>query len=291
MHRRYRVCWLVLTWGLAFSLRAQVPYPRGAVEVPIYRVSQPSFALGENLHYDFSWNGIRAAEGEISVASAPGGSDRFHFQATARTVGLARVLWKMEDSVESECLADNLKPETFWMHVHEPSLRYEMEVNFDHAGGLATSTKTKSGKVKEREVEFHYAYDPLSLAYFIRSLDWKAGDERSFEMVDGQDRYLLVLRAVAEEEVTVRVGTYSAVKFVPILIELPRRLAGETPPFFERLRLRESQKTPLVKTIEFWIAKDGSRPLLRVRSEAWIGHVDMELTIIKNPGDPAAGGK
>ncbi|OGP58833.1 MAG: hypothetical protein A2V67_19140 [Deltaproteobacteria bacterium RBG_13_61_14] len=291
MRRRHRICWMVLTWGLAFPLRAQVPYPTGAVEVPVYQIPKPSFALGESLHYDFSWSGIRAGEGEISVSPGPEGSNSFHLQAKASTVGLARLLWKMEDSVESQCLVQNLKPATFLMHVREPSLRYELEVRFDHARGVATSIKTRSGKVKQREIEFHNAYDPLSLAFFIRSLDWKAGDERSFEMVDGQDRYLLVLRAVAEEEVTVRVGTYSAVKFVPILIELPRRLAGETPPFFERLRLRESQKSPVVKTLEFWMAKDGPRPLLRVRSEAWIGHVDMELTIIKNPGFQAAGGK
>lgn len=285
MPRLFRPGAIAFVWGAALAAFAQSFYPTGVVEVPGYPISPPRFVLGESLSYEFRWNGIRAAEGEIVAAANPVNSDQFHLRAAGRTVGLARLLWKMEDSAESFCWINTLKPELFRLEVREPSLRYDLEVFFDHAAGRAAARKIRGEKVKPREIEFHYAYDPLSLVFLVRSLEWKAGDERRFELVDGQDRYLLILQAVAEEEIKVPVGVFPAVKFIPALIELPRRLIGETPTFFERLRRREAQKTPLIQTFEFWMAKDIPRPFLRVRSDAWIGHVDMELTRISYPGD------
>jgi len=266
---------IFLGWVLSRPLPAQVPYPQGTVEIPVYPVAGPVFLSGESLHYEFSWNGLRAAEGEISVCPDPQAADRFHFQGRSRTVGLAGKLWRMEDTVEAWSSSRNFKPTSYLLHLREPAIRYDREVIFDHAAGLAKSRRLGEGEV--RELEFRNAFDPLSLLFVIRSLEWRAGEERRFEVIDGQERYLLVLRAVAEEEVKVPVGSFAAVKFIPALILLPRRLQGETPRFFERLRRRESQRPALVKTLEFWMAKDPPRPVLRVRSEAWIGHVNMEL--------------
>ena len=279
----------MLAWGAALPLRAQVLYPQGAVEVPVYSLERPAFPRGESLHYESSWNGLRAGEGEISVTVDPAAPDQIHFQGQSRTVGLAGLLWKMRDGIETWSSPENLKPSICLLHVREPTIQFDRKVVFNHQLGTATSQKLGGGEAHARVLEIRNAYDPLSLLFVLRSLDWKAGEERRFEVVDGEERYLLVLRALAEEPVTVREGTFRAIKLSPVLIRLPRRLQGETPRFFERMRLRESQRPQLVKTLEFWIALDPPRPLLRVRSEAWIGHVDMELVGQSRPG-PGPGG-
>jgi len=277
MDGKFKAWWMIVAWGIVLPGQAQVPYPQGAVEVPFYRLVRPAFSPGESLHYEFSWNGLRSAEAEIAVVSDPAAPDQIHFQAQSRTVGLAGMLWKMRDGAETWSSREDLKPSICLLHVREPTFKFDRKVVFDHQLGTATSRKSSSGEERERVLEIRNAYDPLSLLFVVRNLDWKAGDERRFEVVDGEERYLLVLRALAEEQVTGRVGTFQAMKFSPALIRLPRRLQGETPRFFERLRLREAGRPQLIKTVEFWIALDPPRPLLRVRSEAWIGHVDMEL--------------
>ena len=284
MSVKLRAGWIIVFGGLSLPARAQIPYPQGAVEIPTYRLERPAFSLHESLHYEFSWNGLRAAEGEIDVSPDPENPGQIHLQAQSHTVGLARVLWKMQDGVETWSSRENLKPVTSVLHAREPTIQYDRKVVFDHQAGRATSWKVWGGEPKERELEFRNAYDPLSLLFVVRSLDWQAGQERRFELVDGEERYLLVLRAVAEEEVKLKLGTFPALKFSPALIRLPRRLQGETPRFFERMREREAQRSQLIKTLNFWIAQDPPRPLLRVRSEAWIGHVDMELTEESEPG-------
>lgn len=278
MKGKFPVCWTVLLWGMAWPLWAQVTYPQGAVEVPVYPLSRPGFSLPESLHYAFSWNGLRAAEGEIDVSQDPEHPGQVHFSAQSHTVGLARVLWKAQEGMETWSSRQTLKPANALIHSREPTLQFDRKIVFDHRAGTMTSWKLGEEEPREKVLEFHNAFDPLSLLFVLRSLDWQVGMERRFEVVDGENRYMLVLQVQAEEPVKVAAGTFAAVRLSPTLIQLPRRLQGETPRWFERLRVRESQRPQLIKALQFWISQDPPYPLLRIRSEAWIGHVDMELS-------------
>jgi len=293
MKVKFQVWWTVWLWGMAWPLGAQVAYPQGAVEVPVYPISRPAFSLPESLHYAFSWNGLRAAEGEINVSLDPENRSQVHFSAQSQTVGLARVLWKAQEGMETWSSRQTLKPANALIHSREPTLQFDRKIVFDYRAGTMTSWKLGQVEPRQKVLEFRNAFDPLSLLFVLRSLEWQPGMERRFEVVDGENRYLLVLQALAEEPVKVAAGTYPAVKLSPTLIPLPRRLQGETPRWFERLRVREAQRPQMIKTLEFWISQDPPHPLLRVRSEAWIGHVDMELTSQSefSPGSGSPGEK
>ena len=262
------------------------PYPQGPVTFESYKFDPTTVRPGERSVYRFSWNGIDAARAEFQISRDPKRAGRICARADAETVGAAALLYIARDWVSSCMMPETLKPDDYNLQIRESLDHYDMNVRFNHEQGTAERVKKMLTKTTERSFEFTNVFCPMSAAMLIRSLPWKTGDERSFEVIDGNERYLLVVHAEEEAEVAVPAGTFRAIRIQPSIFELPGERARETKRYFDRQQAKDEKRTADMTSFTLWMAADPPRPFLKARSDVYFGHVDMELTEFHAPTAP-----
>lgn len=262
------------------------PYPKDKVSFEIYQPEPGVVLPGETFRYEFSWNGIVAAEARWEIKEDPDQEGRICSEAVGEIVGSVALVYRGKDSVRSCMDAKTFKPETYSVKVREPFDYYDLTVRFNHEKNIADRRKKRKAlKSKNKSFDFTNGYCPVSLALLIRSLPWSPGVERSFEVVDGNDRNLLVLRAEAYEEITVAAGTFRAVRIQPSSFVMPRLRERETPAYWEKQKRKDKERASLIKNFTLWIGADPPRPFIKIRSDVYFGHIDMELVEMSLPGD------
>jgi len=276
----------VLTALAAASTAAALgpePYPEGEVEFQTWQPEENVVVTGERILYEFKWNGIRAARVEIAVEEDPDAPDRVCVRGEGKIIGLPRFLYRAEDSVLSCMDKDTLKPDQYRITIKETLDRYDMSLSFDHQKGQANRVKKRPVGKSNKRFEFKNAYGPVSAAALIRSLPWKVGDKRGFEVIDGNDRWLLVMEAVQGATIETPAGTYRAVRLQPSVFDMPSVLGQETPEYWERLKVKDKAALSMMRSFSLWIAQSPPRPFLKMRTEVYFGHVDMVMSKIERP--------
>jgi hypothetical protein len=259
------------------------PYPTGPVSFQTYKFDSATVRPGEKSVYKFTWNGIPAAQAVFAITSDPKRPGFTCARADAQTIGAAALLYRAQDWTSSCMNAATLKPDAFTIQIRESLDYYDMSTRFDHGKGKACRVKKSMTRQTEKSFEFTNAFCPMSAAMLIRSLAWKPGDQRSFEVIDGNERYLLVVRAVEQAEVTVPAGTFKAVRLEPSIFEMPGERARETKHYWERQEQKDRNRTADMTSFTLWMAADPPRPFLKARSDVYFGHVDMELAQFYSP--------
>ncbi len=253
------------------------PYPKDQVSFEVYDHDRSVVRPGESAVYQFSWNGVDAAEATFEIAADPNRPGYICAELLGKTIGAPSLIYQANDSINECMTADGLKPDKYSIRIRESLDYYDMEVEFDHGAGEADKEKQTRDQREEKTYEFTNGFGPVSAAMLIRSLDWEVGDERRFEIIDGNGRYLLVFKAVEEGQITVPAGTFAAIRVEPSVFRMPSDRAREQPYYWERLRKKDAEALTMIKSFEFWMAKDPPRHFLKARSDLYFGHVDMEL--------------
>jgi hypothetical protein len=252
------------------------------LKIPRYRAELPLSFAGEKLFYEIRWGRIRAAEAELETEYALNSRDIYHVRAMSRTTGMARKLWRMDDWAEIFMDAKRLRPQEYRLYVREIFAHLDMNATFNEEQTQVRVMRVSRENKKERQFLCHYAYDPGSAAFLIRSLEWKPGQVRWFEIVDGNERHLLIIEAIAEEKVAVQAGLFYAVKLAPILIKLPKYTTREDEQLMDRIHKKEKE-TDVADEVFVWIAREGTRPIVKTWAKAFIGHVELELVRMESP--------
>lgn len=270
---------LLLAAGTLLAL-GPAPYPTGPITFTPHTPDPKVVPPGERLKYRFSWNGINAAEAVWTTRAAPGRPGWLTSRADGTVIGYPSTLYRANDYVTACVRADTFKPEAYSIRIRESLDFYDMTVTFNHTAGLASRVKIYPNKTTRNTFEFTNAYDPIGLALLIRSLPWKTGDVRRFEVIDGNSRYLMVVQGGPLENVTVPAGTFRAIRLIPSIFELPDERVRETAKYFAKQKRKDMNRTADMTSFSFWMALDPPRPYLRVRTDVFFGHVDMDLVEI-----------
>jgi len=273
---------IVFDPGALWAL-GSAPFPTGKVEFDTYQIEPDVVRPGEVAEYVFSWNGFDAARATISVTEDPNRPGWICARADGKIIGAPARLYKGKDSVNSCMKADDMKPDHYSIRIRESLDYYDMSVTFNHDNNIALKQKKSKRKQSEKYFEFDNAYGPVSLALLIRSLPWQVGDERRFEVIDGNGRFLIVIRAVAEENVRVKAGTFKALRIEPSIFKMPSKRDRENAGYWARQQRKEKEKISLIKSFTMWMAKDPPRHFLKIRTDVYFGHVDMELKSYNTP--------
>jgi len=230
---------------------------------------------GERLKYDALWIGLKSGEAEINVSSVNG---HYKISAFSRTVGPARVLYKLDDAVAAETTPE-FAPVSYSLQIREPAFKHNRFMVIDRKTKTANAKRVSvgTGKVKERVFTFHQGFDPAGLTYLVRTLDWKPGMKQCFEFLDGKDRSLILLEAGPIENVKTKAGTFRAIRLKPFLFILPKTKEKETPELVARIKNKQTN-VGFASWAYFWIALDGKRPIILARANSLIGPVALELT-------------
>ena len=232
--------------------------------------SPPSFPNPRPQHarYGFSWSGFPCATAEIKLNKAA--ADRLQLDVTARTIGLARTLWKFDATHTSIVNSATLRPGSVRQIENDRSKKIVTELSFTGTGVVSKITENPGAGTKIKKFDFPNLFDLQSSLLYLRS---QSLPERSVQRIvafSSTAPYLATVTVLGRERVTVPAGTYNAIKFD---LQLNRIKDGQLQPHRKFRRANA------------WLSDDADRLLLKIEAQVFIGSVVCELQSVdfENP--------
>lgn len=213
--------------------------------------------------YHFGWSGLTAATAEVHFTKPS--KDKFQFDGTGRTIGLVRVLWKLDVNHRAGASAETLRPiET----QQTESYRWKKIVThlaFTGNGVSRTRTESQGSTVdtKTRPFSFPDLFDLHSAAIYLRSQPLRDRSVYRVVVYPATNAYLATITVIGREKISVHAGAYNAIK-----LDLQLKRVGN------HLELEPHRK---FRRATIWVSDDADRLLLRIEAQIFVGTVWAEL--------------
>ncbi len=191
-------------------------------------------------------------------------SDRFQLEGTGRTVGLARLLWKFDVNYRSIVNADTLRPIESNQTESYRSKKLFTGLFFNNGGVESKRVEwPNASKSKTRNFDFTNLFDMHSALLYLRSQPLTNGSVYRVVIYPATSAYLATLTVTGREKISVRPGTYNAIKLDLRLHKIGKHFELEPHRKFRRATI--------------WISDDANRLPLRAEAQIFIGTVFGEL--------------
>jgi hypothetical protein len=210
-----------------------------------------AFSQGETLDYNLTWLRINAGTARMTIA--PMGDDRFRITSVAKSSrGVSRI-YRVNDSIE--CIVDRGDFSTL-KYTKSIDERDQKKVEVTTVeNGVATRVRYKIKKVAvPRPV-----YDPISIVYYVRTLDLSAGKFHDFKIISDGKLYDVHARVVKRETLHTPAGTFATVMVEPQM---------------------ESGGVKRDERMFIWYSDDERRIPVRIRTEVNFGAITATLRAV-----------
>jgi Protein of unknown function (DUF3108) len=212
--------------------------------------------------YRFGWAGLTAATAEVYFTKSSNNHDQL--DGIGRTIGLARLLWKFDVNYCSIANATTLRPIEVKQTESYRSKTLFTHLVFNNAGVKRKRTEwPKDGKSKIREFDFPNLFDMHSALLYLRSQSLTNGSVYRVVVYPATSAYLVTLTVTGREKISIRTGTYNAIKLDLRLQKIGKHLELEPHRKFRRATI--------------WVSDDANRLPLRAEAQVFIGTVFAEL--------------
>ena len=221
--------------------------------------------------YRFGWSGFTAATGDVHFSKPAG--DKFQFDGTGRTIGFVRALWKLD--VNHRAIANAETQHPIETQQTENYRSKKIVTNLTFATAAVTRTRIEgegaAAKTTTRQFSFPNLFDLHSAALYLRSQPLKDRSVYRIVVYPATNAYLATLSVVGREKVSVRAGTYNAIKLDLKLKRIGKHLELEPHKKFRRASI--------------WVSDDAERLLLRIEAQIFVGTVfaDLQSVHFDNP--------
>jgi Protein of unknown function (DUF3108) len=242
-----------------------IPPSQVVVRTKAYQPQETNFPLG-SYDYQISWQGIPVGSASIRVGTTyRDGKEMLDVEATACSGRVVSLFYKLRHRSESIFSAQELKPVEFLSQQTENSRFTNLKIDFSPDGSI--NAKIDKGRLnsagKSEEVSFkseNTTFDPISAAFLARSLPVDPAEDLSFDVFNGEDRYLISLHVVGREKIKVAGKEYDALKIAPLV-----------------KKLTDTEGERRLRKVYLWVSTDGRREVLKLESEVLIGSVSAKL--------------
>jgi len=213
--------------------------------------------------YRFGWSGLTAATGDVHFSKPTG--DKFQFDGTGRTIGFVRALWKLDVNHRAVANAETLHPIETQQTENYRSKKIVTNLTFTAAEVTRTRTEGEgaAAKTTTRQFSLPNLFDLHSAALYLRSQLLNDRSVYRIVVYPATNAYLATLSVVGREKVSVRAGTYNAIKLDLKLKRIGKHLELEPHKKFRRASI--------------WVSDDAERLLLRIEAQIFIGTVFADL--------------
>jgi Protein of unknown function (DUF3108) len=217
--------------------------------------------------YHFGWAGVTAATGEVHFTKPS--EDRFQLEGVGRTTGFVRVLWKLDVNYRALAHFDTLRPiETRQTETYRSKkITTYLTFTSNDVKCARTEDQISPGTTKTREFSFPNLFDLHSAMLYLRSQPLRDRDVHRLVVYPATSAYLATVTVIGREKISVRAGTYSAIKIDLHLNKLGKNLELEPHRKFRRATI--------------WVSDDADRLLLRAEAQIFIGTVFAELQSLR----------
>jgi hypothetical protein len=214
--------------------------------------------------YRFGWSGFTAATGDVHFTKPS--DNKFQLDATGRTIGLVRALWKLDANYQAAASADTLRPIETQQIENYRSKKFATHLTFTNNGVTRTRTEGK-GAAKTRQFNFPDLFDLFSAMLYLRSQPLK--DRSIYRVVayPATNAYLATVTVIGREKTSVHAGSYSAIK-----LDLQLKRIGKH---------RELEPHRKFRRATIWVSDDAERLVLRIEAQIFVGTVFAELQSVR----------
>ncbi len=226
-----------------------------------------SFKDGEKLtfkvYYNMGFVWITAGNADFTTkAEDISGRKVYHIIGDGKTAKSYEWFYKVRDRYETYIDKENMLPERFVRDVNEGGFKINQDITFIHAKDQAISNKKTYAITKCTQ-------DVLSAIFYARNIDYNKyhpGDKIPFTMFLDDKLYSLYIKYVGKEDIHTKMGTFHAIKIVPLLIEGTIFKGGEK--------------------MTVWVSDDENHLPLRVDSPILVGSIKVDLMGYENLRNP-----
>ena len=220
-----------------------------------------------SVKYNFGWNGITAASGDLRFTKTPEG--HLQFDVTGGSTGLARSLWEYDTKHTALSDARTLRPirvdevET----IRGKQLITALTFTPEGVTSLREERKGTETKSKTRRFEFPDLLSLNSALLYQRTQPLKDGAVQRFVVYPSTSAYLCTITVAGRDRVSVPTGTYDAIKLDLKLDKVSKK--------------RELQPHKKFRSATIWLSDDADRLVLRIETKIFVGTVFAELQSVQ----------
>jgi hypothetical protein len=217
--------------------------------------------------YRFGWSGVTAATGEIHFSKPS--NDRFQLEGTGRTIGFVRALWKLDVTQRAVANSQTLAPIELQQTENYRSKKIVTHLTFTDNGVTRKRTEGEgaTAKTTTRNFTLPNLFDLHSAALYLRSQPLKEGNVYRLAVYPATNAYLAMIKVIGRDKISVRAGTYNAIKLDLQLKRIGKHLELEPHKKFRRATI--------------WVSDDAERVILRIEAQIFVGTVFAELQSVR----------
>lgn len=216
--------------------------------------------------YHFGWSGFTAGVGDMHFTKTADG--RFQLDASGRTVGLARALWKLDASYRGLANAGTLRPISSKQTEVYRRKKIVTDLAFSDSGVNRSRTEGPgAGTTSTRPFNFSGLFDLHSAMLYLRSQPLADRGVYRVVVYPATSAYYTTVTILGRERISVRAGSYNAIK-----LDLQLKRIGK------KMELEPHRK---FKRATIWISDDDNRIPLRIEAQIFVGTVFAELQTVR----------
>ena len=217
--------------------------------------------------YRFGWSGVTAATGEIHFTKPS--NDRFQLEGTGRTIGFVRALWKLDVTQRAVANSQTLAAIETQQTESYRSKKLATHLTFTSSGVTRARTEGEGAAEKTTSKQFNFPdlFDLHSAALYLRSQPLKRGSVYRLAVYPTTNAYLATIKVTGRDKISVRAGTYNAIKLDLQLERIGKHLELEPHKKFRRATI--------------WVSDDTERLILRIEAQIFVGTVFAELQSVR----------
>ena len=220
----------------------------------------PASAMSPNekLVYDVSWTGVKAGT-TVQELSTKG--NELHIVTNTRSTPWLDTFFRVEDRAESVVIRGSGDrfgfPRYFRNKISEGSHRRLKEARFDQQK-LKVESKDLLKKTQRTDDISSKTFDPLSIVYYVRTLDLVPGKSLYVDIYDCKRLWNTEVKVLKREEVETPVGRFKTIVVQPMM---------KADGFFAR-----------TGEIKVWLTDDALKIPVMVSTKVKIGKIKAVLT-------------
>ena len=236
----------------------------------LYEKTFNAFSSGELLEYKLYYGFLNASYASLELRKEEL-NNNIVYRATAigKTIGLARLFFKVDDLYEAFFPLDKVKPIKSIRDIYEGGYVRKAETFYDDNNKTATLINKITDESKIINLENDYQ-DIVSTFYFLRKhLDiskLKEGDLIGVNIFFDQRNYPFKMKFLGVENLKTKFGLIECMKLNP---------------YMEAGRVFRSNKG-----LELWVTNDKNRIPIKVRANLRVGTIVAELTSFRGITNP-----
>ncbi len=212
------------------------------------------YNTGETLDYDLSWSSVSGGTARMTIS--PIDHDRLRITSIAKSGAFFSRFFRVRDEIESVVGSEDFSTLEYHKMLQEGSKRKDELTVVDERNGVAIR-KGKAVAVP------HPVFDPISLMYYVRTLDLTPGKTHDFTIVADGKVYKVTAVVGNRQTISTPAGTFNTVVVEP-------KMESQAGVF------KDEQKRLLI-----WYSDDARHIPVRIRSDVKIGSITVTLRGMK----------